>query len=145
MINLTETTANSSSMFMLQPNTPLKRRFWLVDCHRYLLLEPIKWFAHTNYFTPIFWWVFPRVISSRRNQPWVSDDVLCCANSFFLRCSNWYSFTTKFGNLNKNKNSSISTKSWRIQQSADKLHDFSCVVYVCLWTSVMSNVQNQEQ
>ena len=28
----------------------------------------------TNYFTPIFWWVCPWVISSRRNQHWVSND-----------------------------------------------------------------------
>ena len=53
-------------------------------------LSPIDKFA---YFTPIFWWVFPRVISSRRNQPWVSDDASFSRNgipvmlSYILSCT----------------------------------------------------------
>ena len=38
------------------------RSYWLALIDRF------------EYFTSIFWWVCPRVISSKWNQPWVSED-----------------------------------------------------------------------
>ena len=45
-----------------QSNTAKTRRFWLVDCHRNLVVGPSKWIVHTNYFTSIFWSVLGIVL-----------------------------------------------------------------------------------
>ena len=48
----------------------IKRTLWLVDCHRYSDVEPIKWIVHA-------YWLFHDYILvglPNGNQPWISDD-----------------------------------------------------------------------
>ena len=47
----------------------IKRRFWLVDCHRNLVVRPMKWIVHTYFFVESGLWF--------RNSYERVSDILC--------------------------------------------------------------------